>query len=477
MEHNTAKPAANLERFSLNADEFDTLAASKPVEEAVCDIASLHWDDPAGCWDSLAGAEALACPARPVTTVGVYQYRMGIGGAERVVAEQVRAWTELGLRVVFFADEPREMCSYGLPGGVTWIELPVSEKMGPDSYRERACAIADAVREHGVDVLVHNQWWNPLIGWDALLFKALGVPVCVVCHSIFMLMFHEANPREFDCSRIFRYVDGLVTLSELDKEFWQRFNPQVFQANNPMTVHPDAGKRSSLAGANIVWVGRLSDFDKQPSEAIEIFARVAAVQPGATLTIVGASPSRRAFKALKTLARKLKVEDRVEFADPGTDVERYYRNASVYLTTSRLEGWSLTLAESKAFGLPCVMYELGYLTLAQGRRGIVAVAQGDRDGAAGAICEILDNDELRRELGQEAFEHAQELDAFDLAAFWRDAFDALSLGSPRRDGFDLDDAQWNLLLEGFRESVEKALDAPIASYAKRKALRLAKRSR
>ncbi|MBQ9002560.1 MAG: glycosyltransferase [Eggerthellaceae bacterium] len=466
-----AKPA----HFGQNAKALDSLIEKQAPEKAIADLAKLYWDDPAGCWDSAAGSKALACPIKEVSTIGVYQYRMGIGGAERVVAEQVRTWKALGKSVVFFADEPREACQQELPDDIAWVELPAFDRVKAHTYKKRANAIAQAVREHGVDALVHNQWWNPLIGWDAMLFKALGVPVCLVCHSVYMLMFHEANPREFDHSRIMRYLDGLVTLSEFDKRFWERFNPRIFQANNPVTIAAREEQRSTLSSNNIVWVGRISDFDKQPAEAIEIFARVALRKPEATLTIVGAASGQREIQRLRALAQKLKVDDRVSIVEPGCDVERYYREASVYLITSRLEGWSLTLAESKAFGLPCVMYELDYLTLTAGRRGILAAPQGDRDGAAKAICRLLDDDALRHRLGQEAFDHLKEIEAFDFGAFWQNVFDALAQGSPKRNGFELDDEQWNLLLEGFKESVDKALFSPVKPYAKRKLTRALRR--
>ena len=421
--------------------------------------------------ESAAGAQALSCAPHAVKTVGVFQYRMGIGGAERVVAHQVRTWLDLGYSVVFFAEEPRAAGAQSLPEAITWVELGDAGSMKPAGYAERARIIAEAVRNHHVDVLVHNQWWNPLLAWDALLFKALGVPVCLVCHSVYTLMFHEANALEFDCPRILRHLDGLVTLSRFDQSFWQHFNPRVMLANNPTTTRPGSAPRSKLDSKNVIWVGRLSDFDKQPNEAIEIFARVAQAEPDATLTLVGPAASARELAKLEKLARQLRVEGRITFAGPSNDPSPLYEQASVYLLTSSLEGWCLTLAESKAHGLPCVMYDLSYLTLAEGNRGIVSVAQGDRDAAAAAIVALLRDRALRERLGQEAFDHIVEVSSFDFAAFWHDAFVQLAEGSPTRAGFELDDAHWNLLADSFKASLAKALDQHVPSYVKRKALK------
>lgn len=459
---------------SAARDAADELFGLWPADEAVAGMADACWTIPADCMELLGGAPSLMCSSRPVETVGIFQYRMDIGGAERVVAEQARLFASKGRKVVFFAEEPRENCQHELPEDLVWIELPPSEGMKPDGYRQRARIIAEAVRDHEVDVLVHNQWWNRLIAWDALLFKALDVPFCVFCHSVYMLMFHEADPREFDHSRILRHVDGLVVLSEADRLFWKKFNPRVWKTNNPATTKPDPANASDLSGSEVLWVGRLSEFDKQPQEAIEIFARVAPQVPDASLTLVGPAPNCGALEKLKRLARHLGVSERVSFAGAISDMEPFYQRASAYLLTSRLEGWCLTLAEAKAFGLPCVMYDLDYLTLTEGKRGIISVPQGDRDGAASALVELLEDKAKRDELGSDSLAHATELASFDFGAFWDTVLKELAGGSAAREGFEQDDKEWNLLLEGFKESVEKALDLPVPSYAKRKGIKTAR---
>ena len=180
------------------------------------------------------------------------------------------------------------------------------------------------------------------------------------------------------------------------------------------------------------------------------------------------------LRHLQMLAQMYGIEDNVEFVGAQDDPAPFYERASVHLLTSRMEGWCLVLAESKAHGLPCVMYELPYLTLTQGGRGIVAVEQGDREGAARAVWALLADEERRRQLGQDAFDHICEIATSDRAGFWADLFQELASGSPDRAGFETTDEEWNLLVGGFKTSVEKALDLPVTAYAKRKGLKLAK---
>ena len=458
----------------LRADAYDKLVTSWDVEEAVAALSEVAWDAPADCLQNVAKADALHCPPRPVRTVAAYLYNMHIGGAERVAADLVNLWHDQGLRVVFFADAPQSECAYELPEDVVWVQLPEAVSMERGGYLPRAQAIARALRRYQVDAYVSHQWWSPLLAWDLMLVKTLGVPFCLISHNLFMAQFYEPNPHEFDHSRIIRHTDALVVLSEADKRFWDKFNPRVRCTVNPMTTWPDEARRSKLTGKNVVWVGRLSSFDKQPQEALRIMARVMAHDPDCTLTLVGPAPSDGDLQHLKMLARSLGIEDRVEFAGPHDDPSPFYERAAVHLLTSRVDGWCLVLAESKAHGLPCVMYEMPYLTLTQGERGIIAVPQGDREGAARAVSALLDDESQRRALGQEAFEHIKEIAAVDRGAFWRDLFEELGHGSPERAGFEDADAEWDQLISGFKTSIDKALDLPVSSYVKRKGLKVAK---
>lgn len=458
------------------AAAFEMLVTSWEPEEAIAGLCEAGWEEPANVFASVSQSPALKCAEHEVKTVAAYHYGMQIGGAERVAADLVRLWTERGYRVVFFADEPRSACAYDLPESVAWVELPSSATMQRGDFLARAQAIAEAVRTYEIDAFVNHQWWNRLIAWDTMLLKTLGVPVCVINHNVFISQFYEPNIQEFDHPRILRYVDALVVLSVFDKRFWDQFNPRVRCTVNPITTQPTEEHRSQLTGKNVVWVGRLSSFDKQPQEAIEIMARVIARDPECTLTLVGPAPSKLALARLKALTRSLGIEENVEFAGAHDDPSPFYERASVHLLTSRLDGWCLVLAESKAHGLPCVMFEMPYLTLTQGNAGIIAVEHGDRDGAAHAISQLLADNELRQRMGDQAFASIQEIAAIDRGAFWCDLFDELAQGSPNRTGLDDADAQWDLLIGGFQTSISKALDLSVPAYAKRKGAKVAKKA-
>jgi hypothetical protein len=93
------------------------------------------------------------------------------------------------------------------------------------------------------------------------------------------------------------------------------------------------------------------------------------------------------------------------------------------LHTSSMEGFCVSIAESKSYGIPCVLYELPYMELTREDQGSVSVPQEDVSGAADAVIRLLLNDEERVQMGREARESIMPYARFDTAAAWREVLD------------------------------------------------------
>ena len=141
---------------------------------------------------------------------------------------------------------------------------------------------------------------------------------------------------------------------------------------------------------------------------------------------------------------------------PEQDMERFYANADAFLLTSEREGWSLALGEALAAGLPCVMYELPYLTLTQGNDAVVGVPQGDAVSAARALADVLTNKDLARSMGVAGRAFMRKLSTYDYRAFWRECFasvlhpDSHMCPSPSQ----AEQIMWPELLTAYRSHLE-----------------------
>ena len=108
-------------------------------------------------------------------------------------------------------------------------------------------------------------------------------------------------------------------------------------------------------------------------------------EPEARLLMVGQAPDPEYMDDLNGLIAELGIRDSVEMCGFHRDVAPFYKRASVFLMTSEYEGFPQVLSECQASGVPCVMYELPYLTLTRSQRGVVAVDMGDVSAAADAV--------------------------------------------------------------------------------------------
>lgn len=97
----------------------------------------------------------------------------------------------------------------------------------------------------------------------------------------------------------------------------------------------------------LLYVGRLSDYDKKLDRLLRIWSSVQDRLPDWRLEIVGDGYERG---RLEKLATKLQLR-RCSFEGMQKDVGRYYDKASVCCLVSQTEGWPLCLAEAQSYGV------------------------------------------------------------------------------------------------------------------------------
>jgi len=88
-------------------------------------------------------------------------------------------------------------------------------------------------------------------------------------------------------------------------------------------------------------------------------------------------------------------------------VAKYYQAADLYIHGARVEAWGLTITEAMACGLPVVASNVGGIPdqVADGRNGFL-VPVGDAEHMADRIERLLEDNELRRGMGQRACQRA-----------------------------------------------------------------------
>jgi len=171
------------------------------------------------------------------------------------------------------------------------------------------------------------------------------------------------------------------------------------------TEVPDSAEvGSERDGAEILFVG--VDWERKGGpELLEAFERVRAQCPKARLTIVGCEP--------EVDSANVAVVSRVPLAEiPG-----YYERASIFCLPTRREPFGVVVIEALQHGLPVVATRVGAIPdlIHEGENGYL-VEPGDVAGLADRLCQLIEDDELRRATADRARKEARTIHTWPAVA-------------------------------------------------------------
>lgn len=333
-------------------------------------------------------------------TIGVFYYRFHSGGVQRVISLLIPIFMRMGCRVVLITEEHEPDSEYSLPQGVARVQIPPSAK--GENYQERADSLAAVLREYEIDVLSYHATSGLGCVFDLLLAKHLGCRVVLSRHETAFASFLNGTDLPVWQPAVYALADELTVLTRMDEQYYRLMGVRTVFVPNPRP-HLDLQPLSvRFAEPIVLWVGRMDFVQKQCMEPIEIMQEVIHSVPGAKLLMVGGGWSQDAEQTLRDRIKALGLQNNVELLGYTPQPEKYYHQAACQLVTSSWENYPMVIEESRAFGLPLVMYELPYLELLQSGKGYISVEQMDRQAAAHAIVRLLQNPQLREDLGRQA---------------------------------------------------------------------------
>jgi len=187
-----------------------------------------------------------------------------------------------------------------------------------------------------------------------------------------------------------------VVLSRADVAFWksQGISNAVYLPNPASFAGLPAHATPKTVDGNrieIAWWGRLQQATKQVRDLVEVAAKLEERSVNFHMSIIGPDSRDLTAAQLSKAAEHLGLSDRITLTGPqhGEQLTALIERADIFVSTSVIEGYPLTLIEAQAHGLPVVMYELGWLAALENNDGVICVPQGDKNGMADAIAQIV----------------------------------------------------------------------------------------
>lgn len=217
-------------------------------------------------------------------------------------------------------------------------------------------------------------------------------------------------------------LDCFVVLTKEDKEAWAPFCDKLEQIYNPADDVP--GELAPLDARRCISGGR---FEKQKNydDMVRVWKKVHARHPDWTLDLYGNGKKKARTEAL---IRQEGLEGSVIVHPATPDFKEEMMASSLYLMTSRYEGFPMVLVETAAIGLPCVCMSCPCGPaefIEDGVDGMLA-APGDIDGMADKICTLIEQPELLRRMGQNIHRKAADFTPDWILGQWDQLFRRLT---------------------------------------------------
>lgn len=217
-------------------------------------------------------------------------------------------------------------------------------------------------------------------------------------------------------------LDVLTALTEATAErYREMFGSRLRVERIPNMVRTSGATRATLDGTTIVAAGRLIP-QKGFDHLVDAFAFLADDHPDWKLKIYGSGKQKQ---RLQRRVDEHGLTGQVHLKGRTTQLDEKLSKASMYVLSSRFEGFPMVLLEAMTHGLPVVAFDCPTGPsdmIAHGHNGLL-VPPGDVKGLACAIEELMTDEVRRRELGAEA---ARSVTAYDTAAIvpqWKRLFE------------------------------------------------------
>ena len=201
-------------------------------------------------------------------------------------------------------------------------------------------------------------------------------------------------------------LDVLVALTAQDVAAYDRLlMGKVRLEQIPNTVYAIGGDEPDLSEPTIIAAGRLT-VQKGFDLLIPAFAKAATDHPEWRLRIHGKG---KAKPELQGLIEEHGMTGRIELAGPAQDMGAAMSEASIFVLSSRFEGFPLILIEAMGKGLAVVSFDCptGPSDIIDDHRNGILVPHKDIDALAAGMGELMGDEALRRRCAAAALESSR----------------------------------------------------------------------
>jgi glycosyltransferase involved in cell wall biosynthesis len=217
-----------------------------------------------------------------------------------------------------------------------------------------------------------------------------------------------------------RGLERMIVLTEKDRQAWTELD-NVIAIPNPLPFTPKT--ISPLTEKRVIAVGRYYQ-EKGFDLLLESWAKIYKTHPEWRLEIFG-DGDKTIYEEMRD---NLGIPASCCIINGRTNsIEQEYLNSSIYVCSSRFEGFGMVIVEAMACGLAVVSFDCPWgpsSIIANGEDGIL-VENGNTNLLANAIISLIEDPEKRSTLARRALQDVRRFNINKIAEQWRELFENL----------------------------------------------------
>lgn len=365
----------------------------------------------------------------------VYKVFAVWGGFERVWTDKMNALSDIpGNEICLVTtDQGNHKVPYPLNQNVRHIDLGIRfvqqyQHQGMKRYwvylkllrlfKRKMKALLEAERP---DVIVSNA--SEFVDF---LLKCKGkVPLVVESHGTFNRPFHMQEMTITNRIKVYfhqkalKKADRVIALTHGDAEQWKQVNPNVSIIPNIVTMN-DTGVYSNCEAKRVIFVGRL-DPQKGYQYLDAIWRIVEKRHPDWRLDLYGEGADLQENRNMIPQGKHVYPHAQT------IDILDKYKESSILILTSIYEPFGLVMTEAMSCGIPVVAFDCPYgpsEIITDGKDGFLVNCY-DVEAFAYKLCLLMENEILRKKMGQNAIQSARRFRNDNIIPQWVGLFESL----------------------------------------------------
>lgn len=213
-------------------------------------------------------------------------------------------------------------------------------------------------------------------------------------------------------------LDRFVVLTEEDKLSWTELD-NVEVIPDPLSF--DIDKKSPLTNKRVIAVGRFV-YQKGFDLLLQAWAKIEKQHADWELAIYGMG-DRTPYEQI---VDELHIDrTRCHLNGPTDDIKQEYLNSSLFVFSSRFEGFGMVLIEAMACGLPVISFDCpcGPKDIVRHQEDGLLVPSGDVEKLSDAMHQMLSDDGLRYQMASKAIVNVRRFELSEIAERWHSVFE------------------------------------------------------